>query len=475
MGVDQGVRAPRRAGWLRAAIVAIVPLVLVLGAVPPDGRAPTAGAQTATPPNIVVVLTDDQRADSLRVMPRVQSTLVPRGITMRAAIASNPLCCPSRASILTGRYSHTTGVWANGGLHGGWEAFKPWESDTIATALDSIGYRTGLIGKYLNNYRGDGIYVPPGWDRWFAFANDNGLYYGYTMLDETRGEVPFGTASSDYSTDVIRRAAVRFIRNTPADTPLFLLVAPFAPHGPATAAPRHERDLAEARVRLGPAVNEADVSDKPAYVQERPIWNPAAVRRVTRNQWESLLAVDDLVGSVWEVLEETRRADDTFFLFTSDNGFANREHRWHGKLVPYEESIRVPMVAAFPGRIPAGTVSGALVSNVDIAPTILDVAGASLPTEGRSMVPVLTDVASSVRDAVVLENLGVGNPPYCGVRTRAFTYARYATGEEELYDLVQDRWQLQNVAAARPNKAAELRALAKELCDPPPPGFSWAP
>jgi arylsulfatase A-like enzyme len=452
-------------------VVVLVNLAAVSGAV--RGNGPSAHAQTPGPPNIILLLTDDQRFDTLHVMPQVQRLLQKRGMTLRRAIVTNPVCCPSRATILTGRYSHTTGVYANAGEHGGWETFKASESSTIATALDAAGYRTGLIGKYLNGYTGDGIYVPPGWDRWFAFAAPNGRYYNYTMFDDLRGYVSFGTQPKDYSTDAIRRQAVSFIRSTAEDTPLFLMVTPFAPHGNHIAAPRHDGDLATARVSLRRSVNEADMSDKPAYLQLRPTTPLASIKRRTRDQWETLLAVDDMVARIVAALHETGRADNTMLIFTSDNGLLNHEHRWIAKQVPYEESIRVPMVISFPGQIPSGTVSAAIVSNLDIAPTVVDFAGASLPTDGTSMRPLLTDATSSIRESIALEHLGPSPPTYCGVRTPTFVFVRYVTGEEELYDLVQDPWQLENVASVRPSKASQLRALTVSLCQPVPPGFSW--
>lgn len=427
-------------------------------------------------PNIVLIVTDDQRLDSLRVMPEVQRLLVRRGMTFRRAIVSNPLCCPSRATILTGRYSHTTGVYFNRGPHGGWRAFQASESSTVATALDAVGYRTALIGKYMNGYARD-IYVPPGWDRWFAFAGANGAYYDYEMLDSSGGphRVPFGSRSSDYSTDVIRRKAVSFIRSTPRSTPFFLMVTPYAPHGPPVPAPRHQDDFANAPVHLGPAVNEADVSDKPAYIRHRGPVDPRVMRRLTRRQWETLQAVDKLVLRVLIALRDTGRSGTTLVIFTSDNGVANGEHHWRYKMDPYEESIRVPFVIRYPGQIPAGSTSSALVSNVDIAGTIADFAGASLSTDGLSMRPLVTGTRSSFRGSVVLEHTRYTStvPTYCGIRTRRFTFVRYATGEEELYDLRLDPYELVNVEAVRPRKATGLRALTKARCQPVPPGFSW--
>jgi N-acetylglucosamine-6-sulfatase len=439
-----------------------------------DTTPEAAHAQTPGRPNIVLIVTDDQRYDTLHVMPEVQRLLMRRGITLRRAIVTNPLCCPSRATILTGRYSHTTGVYTNQAPNGGWTVFQPSESNTIATALQDVGYRTALIGKYLTGYGGETPYVPPGWDRWLA-VHGGGGYYNYSMYDHVRGLVNYGSRPSDYSTDVIRRHAVSFIVNAPEDRPLFMMVTPFAPHGFPTAAPRHEGDLASAPVRLNQAVNETDVSDKPAHVASRVTVTDDLVRNRTRDRWETLLAVDGMVSRILQVLAATGRAGNTLFVFTSDNGVANREHRWVGKQVPYEGSIRVPLVMRLPGVIPANTVSVALVSNVDLAPTIADFAGASLPADGVSLRPLLTGAASSVRGSVLLEHSESvpAVPTYCGVRTPSFTFAHYATGEEELYDLVKDPRQLQNVALTRPSKTAQMRALTESLCQPVPPGFSW--
>jgi arylsulfatase A-like enzyme len=460
---------------LRArAIAALLLLSMTVALLRADAGLPAAGAQPFEPPNIVLVLTDDQRFDTLQVMPNVRA-LAEDGMTLRRAIVSNALCCPSRATILTGRYSHTTGVYSNTGPEGGWHAFQPSESETIATALDDAGYRTALIGKYLNGYVGDDLYVPPGWDRWSAFAEMNGRYYDYDMFDDVRGIVAHGSAPRDYSTDVIRRLSAAFVHNTPADTPLFLMAATNAPHGNFIAAPRHEGAFASTPVTLGPAVNEPNVADKPAYIRQRPRVAATIPRTRTRNQWETLLAVDQLVGRIVEVLADTGRLSNTLFIFTSDNGLLNQEHRWAGKEVPYEESIRVPMVISFPGEIPRGSVSNALVSNVDLAPTIADFAGAPLAADGVSLRPLLTDEASSARDSILLEHLEGTTPvpTYCGVRTASFVFVRYTTGEEELYDLVADPRQLKNIAHARPNKANELRTLTQSLCQPTPPGFSW--
>ena len=452
----------------------LVLAVLQWGFLTADGPPRPAHAQTAGRPDIVLIITDDQRFDTLKVMPKVRRELVQRGMTFRRAIVTDPLCCPSRATILTGRFSHTTGVYRNQGVRGGWHAFQPSESDTIATALQGAGYRTGLIGKYVNGYTGDGVYVPPGWDRWFAFMTSP-RYYNYSIYDDHRGRRTYGSLPTDYSTDVIRRQAISFIRHTSPGKRLFLVVAPFAPHGSFIPAPRHDGDLATARVQLGPAVNEANVSDKPRYIRAQELRQLSGIRARTRRQWETLLAVDDLVGQISVVLRETGRAGNTLVIFTSDNGLSNGEHRWGQKSVPYEESIRVPLIMRLPGDIPRGSVVQTLVSNVDLAPTIAHFARVSLSADGVSLRPVLTGGAASARGPVLLEQMnGIERvPTYCGVRTRSFMFTHYNSGEEELYDLAEDPYQLRNAVLRRPTKARQLRLLTKSLCQPVPPGFSW--
>ena len=177
---------------VRALALVLVVAVTQWGFLTVEATPRPALAQTPGPPNVVLILTDDQRFDTLKVMPEVQRLLVARGMTLRRAIVTNALCCPSRATILTGRYSHTTGVYANKGPYGGWPLFRASESSTIATALHDVGYRTALIGKYINEYGGEAAYVPPGWDRWFALTG-SGSYFDYSIYDDARGHVTYGS------------------------------------------------------------------------------------------------------------------------------------------------------------------------------------------------------------------------------------------------------------------------------------------
>lgn len=464
----------------RTAVVVLLALGLAdLGAggsVVPSGAA-GGGSEAATlsrRPNVVLILTDDQRADALSLMPSLQRELVQRGIVFANAVVSTPLCCPSRASLLTGRYAHRHGTYRNTGPHGGVAAFP--DGDTLAVWLDRAGYTTALVGKYLNGYRSRR--VPPGWDRWRAFTWGWG-YYGYRLVDE-RGRIRrFGYAPEDYSTDVLAREAVRFVRR--ARAPFFLLFAPAAPHEPAVPAPGDRDRLAELAPHAGPSLNEEDVSDKPAYVRAQPKLGPRLLRiaaRYREAQLESLLAVDRAVGAIVAALRRRGVLQETVLIYSSDNGVMWGEHRLPAgvKGTPYEEALRVPLILRFDALAAFPRIEYALVVNVDLAPTIADLAGLSVPRlDGRSLLPLLRGGRGASRD-IVLEHLHAPSgkvPSYCGLRGERYKYVLYETGEEELYDLVADPYELENVASAE--GYAALRALLRErtarACSPPPPGF----
>jgi N-acetylglucosamine-6-sulfatase len=420
----------------------------------------------ATPPSVVLIVTDDQRYDTLWAIDAVDRHLQDKGVTFTRAFVPNSVCCPSRTSILTGNYSHTTGVWWNAPPYGGFSVFD--DSVTIATALHAAGYRTGLFGKYLNGY--NGTYLPPGWDRWFAFSQaESGLYYDYTLNDN--GILTnFDSDPEDYSTDVLAAEAVRFVRNVPLEEPLFAVFTPFAPHGPSTPAPRHVGDFGWYDPEFDPAVNESDVSDKPPYIRKQGKIDRGKLVGQWRRSLESLQAVDEAVAELIRALDETGRLGSTMIVFTSDNGLALGEHRWLGKVVPYEESIRVPMVIRYDPLTSQGR-SEALVANVDLAPTFADLAGVRLETDGESLLPALSG-ARGFRHALVLEHPDIMLSGYCGVRTAHAKYVRYADGFQELYRLERDPRELRNDLGPSPLRT-RLRRLAMDLCYPVPPGFSW--
>ncbi len=474
----------------------LLALALVLVAALPHSVVSTAHARpsnarrvAAEPPNIVLILSDDQRWDTLgpTYMPFVQSELMDHGITFTNAFVVNSLCCPSRASILTGAYSHTTQVYSNTEPYGGFRSFTG-DGNTIATWLHGAGYHTALVGKYLNEYNVD--YIPPGWDRWVAFDNApaGGAYYDYT-LDVDHTLVSYDHADADYSTDVLAGYADSFIRTTDPAQPLFLYFAVKAPHFPSTPATKYATRFKGLAPLRPPNYNEADVSDKPAWVQSLPLLTTEKMGKIDRNrknQFRSMLSVDDAVNTIMTALTDTGRLSNTLVLYMSDNGWSLGEHRWNNKEAAYEESIRVPMIVRYDPLITAPGTNADLVTNIDVAPTFAAAAGVQASgAEGLNMLPLFTDPSAPWRHDFLIENLY--HPPrddpiptFCAVRDDAlqpegYLYVLYSTGEEELYDLKNDVYELQNVVTD-PTHTGELEYLRAQealLCTPPPPG--WPP
>jgi N-acetylglucosamine-6-sulfatase len=427
-------------------------------------------AQTS-PPNVVLIVMDDMRADEMVYMPTLQSELIGKGRLFTNGFVSNSLCCPSRAAILSGRYSHTTKVWNNMSSTGGWTGFRDDESATIATALNARGYHTGLVGKYFNGYK-KVTFKPAGWDSWTAFKSSTIGYYNYTLTNgaTTRS---FGSTASDYSTDVLSTAAESFVMSAPPADPLFLYFAPYAPHSPFTPAPRHKGALSAATVTLPPNVGEVDMSDKPAFFRNLP-------RRTSwsgkRKQMEMLLSVDEGIARILDALARSGRLENTIILFTADNGLSGYSHNFEGKKNPYEESGNVPMVWRWDAAGWTGT-EDRLAANVDIAPTIMAATGGTLSTEGRSLLPLLAGEPGPWIEELVLERLGdEADEPgsYCGVRTGSHKFIHWGTGEEELYDLVADPYEMRSLHDDPSYEAIEmfLRDRARTLCVPLVPGMA---
>ena len=430
-------------------------------------------AQEPDPPSVLLIVTDDQRWDTLWSMPEVQRSLVERGVTFSESFTTSSLCCPSRASILTGQYPHTTGVYRQALPYGGFKSFD--DSTTIATALDDAGYRTGFFGKYLDSYQSDALagYVPPGWDRWVAFVHAEYRDYGLTIDGAVHR---YGDEAEDYSTDVLATQTEDFIRGS--DGPVFAVYAPPAPHHPAIPAAEDADLFADLPPWRPLSFNEPDVSDKPAYVRAMVPLGPdrtAYLDALRLGQYRSLRAVDRAAGRLLDALEDTGRLDDALVIFTSDNGVLWGEHRWVRKEVPYEEAIRVPLVIRADRLVSAaGSTDPHLVANIDLAPTIASAAGVPLPdADGRSLLPLLDGSADRWRHALLIEHLRGTNPipTYCAIRTARYLFASYDTDEDELYDLEADPFELANLAGTAPAERERLEGVLERLCDPPPPGF----
>jgi N-acetylglucosamine-6-sulfatase len=425
-------------------------------------------------PNILVVLTDDQRWDSLSYMPNVESELVDHGITFTNAFVENPLCCPSRVNFLTGQDSHTSGIWTNNLPYGGFHAFTA-DDQTLATWLNDGGYQTILAGKYLNYYwDSNGSYIPPGWDVWRAFASDT-PYFDYEISGDGQLEL-HGSSPADYSTDVIAQEAETAIEQTSPQDPVFLWFAPFAPHKPFTPAPRDAGTMSGIAPWRPKSYDERDVSDKPAYIRSAPRLSStrkAEIDADRQQQLASLGAVDDAVGGLLDSLRAEGRLGDTLVIYTSDNGFLWGEHRDEGKVVPYEESIRVPFVVRWDRVISSPATDRHLVENIDVAPTLVGAADAASETfDGRSLLPLLRGAQVPWRGRALIEHLGQGDvPSYCAVRTLNSIFVHYETGEEEFYKLGGDPLERTN-RATDPKVAAKVNGLRGSLrtrCDPLPP------
>jgi len=443
---------------------------VLAGCVSPfDTRPP---AQTDRP-NIIIIMTDDQPVHSIEQMPSVQKELVENGITFENAYVTTPLCCPSRASILTGQYVHNHGVKTNRIPIGGATVFD--DVSTLAVWLDEAGYHNGLIGKYLNDY--DALpegYVPPGWDDFHAFVKkdpDKDFYFGYSM-NENGKIVQYGFEQEDYSTDVICDKAVDFIR-TNRDKPFFLMVNFYAPHQPYLAAERHKdlfKEYDENFTRYAPPnYYEEDLSDKPEWMQigERP--DKDYVEKVRQRMLRTLAGVDDSVGELVALLEEEGIRDNTLIIFMSDNGYALGDHGLIGKACPYEECLRIPLVILYPDKITASRLDPSMVLNIDIAPTVMDLVGSPSPStvDGLSFLPMLDAPQTDWRDGFLIEQFQDDGedrsrtsyvPPYVGFLTREWKYIEYENGERELYDLINDPYEMENLASL-----AKYESVMQEL------------
>ena len=410
-----------------------------------------------TRPNIILVLTDDLDKKSVSRLPKLKTLLVDKGTTFTNAFVTNSLCCPSRATILRGQYSHNHQIFTNVRDTGGFDQFAALghESSTIATWLRTGGYRTALIGKYFNNYdASDG--VRPGWSEWYGSAG--GEYYQY-KINENGTVVSYpNTDPQSYQPDVHARQAVDFVERAAAGTqPFFMYLAPRTPHEPATPAQRHENRFLNETAPRPPSFNEQDVRDKPGWVRGRPLLDSqqiASIDDLYRKRLQSMAAIEDMIENLIQSLQSSGELENTYIFFTSDNGFHLGQHRLKpNKWTAYEEDIRVPMIVRGPG-VPAGRSLGHMVLNNDLAPTFAALAGVTPATDvdGRSLTQLLTSSTppvSSWRSAFETEAAGgLGSrPAYQAVRTKQYIYVEYASGERELYNLSTDPYQLNNVYA----------------------------
>jgi N-acetylglucosamine-6-sulfatase len=450
---------------------------------------------SAAAPNIVVIMTDDQEdTGSMAYMPKLHALLAEQGVTFTNSFVDLSLCAPSRASFLTGQAAHNTGIKANSPLDaGGWESFKPREDNDLPVWLQKAGYKTALIGKYLNRYgqqstlgawlawlggyldidfKGVNIgnprdWVPPGWDLWYAFTGSRVRYYDYE-INENGTILTFDHHPADYSTDVLKDRAVRFIADqAKSAAPFFMLVTPKAPHAEgkrALPSPNYAQSFKDVRLPAQAEAGDKDASHKSTKgpgVQKHDLDD---LRASYRAELQSLQSVDDLVAAVVDALKTAGKLDDTVIIYTSDNGFLFGDHRLTGKSAAYEGSIKVPLVIKGPD-IPAGTTRDQLVNNLDVAATVVALAGAEpgVAGDGRSLVPLFANASAPWRSALLIQgpvSRFDRKDRFVGLRTATRKYVVYEGGYEQLFDLEADPGERKN-AATEASYADELAAFHK--------------
>jgi N-acetylglucosamine-6-sulfatase len=469
---------PRMSRW-RAAAGLLLAVLVAVGCTststtaahpkpPPASATRTASAIHGQPrPNFVFVLTDDLSWNLVSHMPHVLA-MEQAGTTFSRYYVVDSLCCPSRSAIFTGEYPHDDGVFTNAGADGGYFAFNKHgdQRKSFAVALHDAGYRTAMMGKYLNQY--EPAYPPaPGWDEWDVAGNGGYGEFGYN-LNEDGQRVGYGHAANDYLTDVLAAKAGTFIDSAAASGhPFMLEVATFAPHAPYTPAPRYAHAAQQLSYPKTPAYGRLP-ANPPPWLKGHPSLSAADQATITadfRKRVEDDYSVDDMIGQLESELQAKGLAQDTYFVFSSDNGFHMGEYTLtSGKQTAFDTDINVPLIVTGPG-VPAGRIAGQLASNIDLAPTFETLAGLPVPADvdGHSLATLWHGQdPADWRQAVLIEHHGPdfspsdpdrqtekpGDPPsYEAVRTATALYVRYAGGAQEYYDTVTDPYELDNLAA----------------------------
>jgi arylsulfatase A-like enzyme len=411
-----------------------------------------------TRPNIVLILTDDQRWDSLDQLPATNSHAWHRYAN---SFVVESMCCPSRSSTLTGRIPPRTGVDTQ--VTGA----RLDERKTFATMLHAAGYQTVFAGKYLNGYPfGRGAYRPPGWDKFYGMTGPT-TYYNYKLIENSK-YVSYGAKVSEYSTDVLRDKIVAASRAADPTRPLLLELAPNAPHraglfDPNPAA-RHKGVCADRDFLLPSNFNAYDTASEPTWMAGQLPRDEAGVIRIRQATCETLRAVDEAITAVINELARARRLPNTYIVITSDNGYHFGEHRLLEKGDLYDESVRVPLLVRGPD-VEAGS-DNRLTSNIDLAPTFLDWAKVTPPNgffDGTSFATSARGVATTGPSAVLLRGCRTGRTPtgadgVCGgnetdmgknwgLRTAHYKYVEYPDGYRQLFDIIADPFELTNLAS----------------------------
>ncbi|MEO2166587.1 MAG: sulfatase-like hydrolase/transferase, partial [bacterium] len=407
----------------------------------------------------------DQRADTLATMPRVMRDIAGQGIRFTNAFTATAICAPSRASIFSGLPVHAHGVLENGSAA---PKFDP--TTSFVPALSAAGYRTGLIGIYLAGNQNLGTTIPPGWSDWMTFYSADGSSddaFPAMRFNHNGRLIDFPSAPFDTITDRLGAEAIRFIRHN-ADSPFFLQLAPFVPHAPSIPTERYSGSFAGLEPHRPPNFHDANTSLKPTWVRFMQTVDPRAepTDQLRINQHEALLGLDDVIGEILDTVDALGLTNDTIVVFASDHGQHWGEHWWSSKMTGYEESIRIPLVLRYPRQYPLGRVNNSLVSTLDLSATFADAAGAEFLT-GRGM-SILAELEGRIaqREEIFVENTtNFIVAPSNAVRTKNWKYIatpQNSTIFEELYDIENDPFELQNLAL-EPAYALRIADLAARL------------
>lgn len=416
-------------------------------------------------PNLLVIMTDDQRIDTMNVMPITSAAF---DVDFSNFVVTTPSCCPSRSSFLTGQYVHNTGVYGTSPAF--YQKFKRLEPDSLGPWLQAQGYHTGLIGKYFNYVMRDDP-VPPGWDEFFGrlYGKDIGNATTEFTLHERFGEhdeivaYPNPQFPDAYATRVFATKAQQFLERAPQDKPFALLVWTTAPNtmGPEPA----YADAPLPEWKKPPSFMERDLTDKPLEIRRsQEVESSPSFHRIARaDQLRQLMTVDDMVETILGALDASGLRDDTWGVYTSDNGRFWGEHRLKSKVYAYEESARVPfrmMIPDYPARR-----FNQLAANIDLAPTLMELAGDTSAHDfnGRSLLPLIEGTSRSWRNGVLIEHLPTSRR-YDALRTNKWLYVEWpGSGHRELYQLRLDPYQLRNVVRLHPRRARSFHRRVEYL------------
>jgi N-acetylglucosamine-6-sulfatase len=442
------------------------------GTAPPAASAAAPLSSSEKHPNIVFILTDDLALNLVQYMPHVLQ-MQKDGAAFTNYFVTDSLCCPSRSSIFTGRYPHSTGVFKNNGPDGGYNAYVNLgnEGAAFSNALSAAGYRTAMMGKYLNGYIPERNPPGPGWTSWDVAGNGY-PEFNYSLNEDGKIDRR-GNSSQDYLVDVLSGLGVDFIKQSKGQA-FVIEIATFAPHAPYTPAPRDENAFPGLKAPRNPSYDAAPDADSAKWLRNQPPLRDAEMTRIDeafRKRAQSVLAVDKMIGELQAAVAAIGQEKNTYFVFSSDNGYHMGEHRLRpGKMTAFDTDIHVPLVVTGPG-VPAGLSLDEVVENVDLNPTFTELSGiAPMPAvEGHSLVPLLQRKNNNHnsndvwRTVALVEHHGPpyalsdpdlpakrsGNPPsYEAIRSPTAVYVEYADGDREYHDLVTDPWELHNTFAS---------------------------